>query len=407
MATDPLSVVALIATVVLARRARRVWPTMPVAITEFGCGVVLGPSLLGLIRLDHGVRLLSALGMAYLLWTSGMQLESGTRRRGQLKAGAFCTALSALIATLAALLLVGVGELQATGVVVVSLMSTLLMPAASVLAGLGPESTDVGELTLFVASLGDLGAVALVSTGLATSASVGVLGLAMSCLLALTVGGLGARILYQRRRPGRPERRWQVSAPAALGAVVLVLALPAAFGVFVGIQAVAAAFFAGVLLSSIAAPSRDQLELRRRIDSVGLGALAPMAFVAAGTRVEVHALMFSAHAAFLVPVLLVAMLVCRAGPAMLLFGRRLGRRRALASGLLLSNKLTLVVIVVVGGRASGALGAASGSALLVAGALSVAIFPVAARRLLADPSPARARPALALRAAVAGAVSRP
>ena len=79
----------------------------------------------------------------------------------------------------------------------------------------------------------------------------------------------------------------------------------------------------------------------------------------------------------LVPLLVLAILVVRGGPA-LLYRRRLGLRPALAAGLLQATTLTFPVVVAALGLDLGLLSQATAAALIGASLLSVLLFPAGA-----------------------------
>jgi len=88
-----------------------------------------------------------------------------------------------------------------------------------------------------------------------------------------------------------------------------------------------------------------------------------------------------------VPVFLVALLVVRGLPA-LLYVRAVGRTRAIAAGFMQATSLTFIVVATTIGVQTGHQRASTAAALVVAGLLSVIIYPPVALRLLksaADP----------------------
>ncbi len=86
------------------------------------------------------------------------------------------------------------------------------------------------------------------------------------------------------------------------------------------------------------------------------------------------------------PVFLISLLVVRGVPA-LLYTRAVGRTRAWAAGFLQATSLTFIVVATVIGVETGHMVPSTAAALVIAGLLSVVIYPPVALRLL----PARAR----------------
>ncbi len=110
----------------------------------------------------------------------------------------------------------------------------------------------------------------------------------------------------------------------------------------------------------------------------------PVFFVTSGIRFDLKALTHSPSSLLRVPLFLLALLLVRGLPA-LLYRRRLGRRGALAAGLLQATSLPFLVTAVQIGLSTGKLSAATGAALVFAGLLSVVTFPVTALAILGRP----------------------
>ncbi len=128
---------------------------------------------------------------------------------------------------------------------------------------------------------------------------------------------------------------------------------------------------------------------RRKLDAVGYGVFVPVFFVVSGVQLDVGALLSGGTALASVPVFLLALLLARGLPA-LLYRPLVGTRDAVAAGLLQATSLPIVVAATGIGVQLGVLGPATGAALVVAGLLSVMLFPLAAIRLLqatGEPAP--------------------
>ena len=99
---DNLLIVAAVAFAIpfilgLAPRLR-----VPAAVAELLAGIVLGPSVLGWVELDVAVQLMSTIGVAFLLFLAGMELDVARLRGTPLRLGALgsllCFALALTIA---------------------------------------------------------------------------------------------------------------------------------------------------------------------------------------------------------------------------------------------------------------------------------------------------------------------
>lgn len=95
---------------------------LPSVVLEIAAGIAIGPSVLGWVRVDLPVSLLSVLGLAFLLFLAGMEMEL-ERLRGRL----LLFVGSAFLLSLGLALLVGFGLYQAGQVVSPLLIAIILV----------------------------------------------------------------------------------------------------------------------------------------------------------------------------------------------------------------------------------------------------------------------------------------
>ena len=147
----------------------------------------------------------------------------------------------------------------------------------------------------------------------------------------------------------------------------------------------------------------SQQEFQGKLEAIGFGFLIPVFFVSTGAGLDIDALFRSSRAILLVPVFLAALLVVRGLPA-LLYVRAVGRAHTLAAGFMQATSLTFIVGATTIGVETNHQRSSTATALVVAGLLSVIIYPPIALHLLksaADgkesrrpaPAPAPAQPA--------------
>lgn len=352
---------------------------VPDAVAMILIGIAVGDSGLGWIRVDDGVGLLAALGLAYLLFVAGLEVRVAMLRGPALAIGLWAFGLSATIAVGLSLAMYAVGLIANVGVIVATLLTTSLGIVVVVLKDAGVLDTPLGQLTLLGGLLGDFTSVALISViapADGTPLSRTLAGLAIFCaagvVLALVLLRISAidelRRVLARRAGGATQLGVRLAVVAMVGF--------AALGQVLGLEAILGSFVAGVAVSAISDRSHGTGATRMKIEVIGFGLLVPIFFVAAGVRFDLAALAGSAADLALVPVLLVAMVMTRALPT-LLYAKLLTNRELLASGLLLSTKLTFVVAVVQVASAAGQITPATASALITAAIITVVSFPTA------------------------------
>ena len=112
-----------------------------------------------------------------------------------------------------------------------------------------------------------------------------------------------------------------------------------------------------------------------------------MFFISSGLRFDLDALLDSPSAFVKVPLFLLALLVVRGVPAALYVGE-VGRRKAVAAGLLQATSLPFLVTATQIGISLGEIRPDTAAALVTAGLLSVVAFPLVALSLLGGREPA-------------------
>ncbi|MGH9025087.1 MAG: cation:proton antiporter [Acidimicrobiia bacterium] len=358
---------------------------LPDVVVEIVLGIVLGPAVLGWVEVDNAVRVLSVIGLAFLLFLGGLELD--VRRLGgqSLRLAGLGFALSILLAIAAAAAL-DVAELaDAPLLIAVILTATGLGLVVPVLKDAGQAESTLGQLVLASASIADFAAVVLLSllfseeSGSAGSRAVLLVGfvvvvVAIAVMLAESgmVRCLSATLLRLQDTTAQIRVR---------GAVLLLIVLAFVAERF-GLEAILGAFVAGAVVSVV---DRDALHthphFRLKLESVGFGFVVPVFFVASGITFDLDALLDDPATLARVPIYLGALLVVRGVPAFL-YRSLLGRRETIVAGLLQATSLPFIVAATQIGLAMDLIEPGTAAALVAAGLLSALVFPVVALALL-------------------------
>jgi Kef-type K+ transport system membrane component KefB len=360
---------------------------LPAVVLEIVIGIVLGPSVLGWVSIDLPVQILSLIGLAFLLFLSGLEIDP-RRLHGRL----LRVALLGYVVTLALGVPIGLGADAAGWVgspvlLVIALSATSLGLVVPVLKDAGQSDGEVGQTTIVAATVADFSAIVLLS--LLFSASDGGPGsrlvlIAVFALLVAAAGVVVGRVGMSRRLGDVLLRLQDTTAEIRVRfAVVLLIAFTALAERF-GLESILGAFLAGVVVSVVDRDSTSHPFFRAKLEAVGFGFVIPVFFVSSGIKLDLQGLLDSPAALLRVPVFLVALLVMRGIPA-LLYVRALGRRRSLAAALLQATSLPFIVAATQIGVELGNLSAVTAAAIVSAGLLSVLIFPAVALGLLREP----------------------
>jgi Kef-type K+ transport system membrane component KefB len=365
--------------------------TVPGAVLEVVAGIVVGPSVLGWVRIDAPVQVLSTLGLGMLLFLAGLEIDVDGLRGPLARLAVLAFALSAGLGLLAGLLFWLAGATTGPvllGIVLMSTSAGLLLP---LLKDAGEAGTEFGQLVMTAAALAEIVPILLFSLLFSAEAKAPgdrLASLAIFLVLLVLIGLAVARVRRLERLDRMLEYLSQRSAQLRVRAT---LTLALGCGVLAyqfGFASILGAFAAGLLVRIIEVSGREpNREFLVKLEGIGFGFLIPVFFISTGVAFQLKGLLQHPAALVVVPLYLVALLVVRGGPA-LLYARAVGRRRAVAGGLLQATTLTFVIVATEIGVETGKVTPAAAAALVTAGLLSAALYPAAAARLLAPRRPA-------------------
>ena len=119
---------------------------IPSVVVEIVAGIVIGPAVLGPVEVDAPLRFMALLGLAFLLFLAGTEIDlGGLLRGGALRSAGAGFALSLAIAFAVASLLGIVGLIQAPLLVAIMLSATSLGIVVPVLADAGQSRSALGN----------------------------------------------------------------------------------------------------------------------------------------------------------------------------------------------------------------------------------------------------------------------
>ncbi len=356
----------------------------PAVVLEIVAGIVLGPSVLHWVTPDLPVQILSVVGLAFLLFLAGLEVEV-ERLRGAVARAAFLgLAASAALGLGVGVALKAAGQVRSPLFVGIVLLATSLGLVIPVLKDAGQATTSFGQLVIAGSTLGDFGAVILLSLFFSEQAS----GIGTKLVLLGSFAAVVAVVGVVVARAGRSARVTDVFERLAdttaqirvRGAVLLLVGIVAVAERF-GLETILGAFMAGVVLRSVDRSAMSHPQFHVKLEAIGFGFLVPVFFVASGLRFDAGALFSSVATVLRVPVFLAALLLVRGLPA-LAYRSRLDRREVGAAALLQATSLPFIVAATQIGVQLRIVSPTTSAALVAAGLLSVLIFPAAALSML-------------------------
>jgi Kef-type K+ transport system membrane component KefB len=349
----------------------------PAVVLELLLGILIGPSVLGLVTSQGAIGFLGEFGLIFLLFQAGFEFNPEQIGAGPLRLGvaawltAFC--LSALFA----------GLLYAIGLLHAPLLVALVLPttAFGMLLPILRESGDLGTLfgrhVLGLAVAGELGPLVLASIVLAhqhhhlheTILTIVFFAVAIGAIIAakrLRSRDLTAVIAgWMHDRSILPVR---IALLILLGLVSLANEL--------GMELVLGAYTAGMVIAMLVRDTRAEI-LENRLMSIGSGFFIPLFFITSGVEFDLPGLLTSVGSVARLILFCGGFFLIRIIPARL-YKAVLPETDLLPLALLSSTTLPLVVAVTFLGVRSGDMLPENAHALVGAGVITVTVFPILA-----------------------------
>lgn len=381
----PLLVVVLLAFSVPLALSRSRW--IPVVVGEILAGVLIGPSWLGLVHGDEfTLELLSEIGFAFLMFLSGLEIDfsllfnpsPGGKKQRLPPLG--IAGLSFLL-TLTLALGIGWGLHQADligdmWIMALILSTTSLGVVVPVLKERELITGRFGQTLLLAALIADFFTMFLITVYVAIRSS----GLTLDILL-IGVLFLAFLVTYRFgfRQLQRPTVRRVIEELSGATAQIKVrgaIALMIAFVVlaeYLSVELILGAFLAGAVASLLSRPEDESL--RHKLDAMGFGFFIPLFFIVVGVRFDLQAFLNDPRAWLLAPLLVGAALAIKMLSA-LIFKAGFTWRETVASGVMLSARLSLIIAASAIGMRLGAINQATNAAIILVAALTSMFSPM-------------------------------
>lgn len=399
MASGTLTSVVLIFVVaaltpLLADQLRR-WLAVPPTVLEIAFGILIGPSVLGLVSVDTIVDAFANLGLALLFFLAGYEINFARLRGPPLHRALGSWGVSVLVGIALGALLTAVlgGGAMTVLVLGTALATTAFGTILPMVRDAGILPTRLGGIIMAVGAVGEFAPIVAITLLLSGDRPLH----ATALLLAFAAVATAAAVIAVRQPPAGVTRVLTGTLSGSAQFAVRLAMLAALALVWVAVELhldlVIGAFAAGMVMRQVLAGiSRAEAEVvESKLEGIGFGLLIPVFFVTTGVQFDLGALLGSATALAMVPVALVGFLLVRGLPVALAFRSLLPRRELWSLSLYASTALPLVVVTTDLAVQYGWLSPADAAGLVGAAMLSVLAFPLVAQRLQ-EPAGAPAPP---------------
>ncbi|HKH15759.1 MAG TPA: cation:proton antiporter [Solirubrobacterales bacterium] len=355
---------------------------IPVVVVELVLGILVGPQVAGIARLDPATQFFGNLGLGMLFFFAGYEINFERIKGQPLKLAGTGWLISLVLAYAMA------GVLAATGVVVSGLYTGSAI-ATTAIGTLIPILRDAGELRtrfgtylLAAGAAAEFGPILLVTLVLSTGHPLHeALILVLFVALAVATGILAVRSAW--RGWALIERTFEASSQLGVRlAVVLVFAL-VALASELGLDLLLGGFVAGMIMR-LALRGRELRVFESKLTAVGYGFLIPFFFVTSGMAFNADELFTDPVALLKLPLFVAMFLIVRGVPALLLYRGVFSLRDRTALGIFCATELPLVVAITTLALDGGKMHPSTAAALVGAAIISTLVFPLLGLRLRRD-----------------------
>ena len=367
---------------------------VPAIVLEIVAGILVGPQVLGWLRVDDVARFLALLGVAFLLFLAGAELDLGALGGKPLRLGVAGFAVSFVLAVAGAFALQAVGIESTPLLVAVALCSTSVGIVVPVLRDTHQLQSGVGRLVVAGGAVAEFAGIALLGVLFAVPAESAVqelLFVAIGLLVLLWFVFVIVAVGWGLRRAAAWTPGRQVAARLDLTTsqittrfVVMVVLGAASIAAVFGFEVILGTFIAGILFGALIRGTERESLFGTRLDAIGFGFFVPIFFIVSGMRLDIRAALTPSG---LLSVLgfLAILTVARGAPALLGRGA-MSARGVLASGRMLATNVSFIVVAAELGVTAGLVSAAVASSMVLAGLISAVLFPALSQSVLARAS---------------------
>lgn len=354
---------------------------LPVVVLEVVLGILIGPHAFHLANPDGMIAMLGELGLAFLLFLVGLEIDFGKIRGKPLSLAVGSWFITFLLAIVCMFFFNLIGLIQSPPLLAATALSTTALGIlAPILRDRGELNTDFGKYIVATAAVGEFAPLVIISLLLITTHDtfLHTLFVVTFIIISLAVANIA---LHMRSSPLLEKFAYTMQSSGQLPVRICILlqVLLATLAAKFGLNIVLGAFTAGMVVRLAIKGTEGEL-LQHKLDAIGYGFLIPIFFIVAGMRFELGAL-WSTPLAPIQVALLSGLLVLVRGVPLFFYKNELTAEEKTPFMFYSATGLPLIVIISEIGVSSGLMPPDRASILVSAGMVSVLLFPMLAVKL--------------------------
>ena len=347
---------------------------IPEIVIQIGLGILIGPYVLDIAHVTGVVTGLSDLGLTFLIFLAGYELDLQKIRGRPLELALAGWGISLAIGLGAAFALVSSGLARDTVVVGLALTTTALGTLVPMLRDAHVMDTRFGAYISAIGTVGEFGPIVAVAL-LLTNKDPLLTSLLLVAFISLAVATV---LLAAKAQPPRLvhmlSRHLESSAQLPVRVALLFIVLLVLLAETLGLDVLLGAFAAGIVVRLFSAGG-EIAAVRGKLEAIGFGFLIPVFFVVSGIQFDLHVFVVDPSSLWRVGLFLVLMLVARGVPIFLIYLKVLTPPERVPMALLSATGLPLIVVITSIALSEGKMLAVNAASLVAAGMLTVLLFP--------------------------------
>ena len=370
-----LTIIALVA-VLAPIISELLWKfRLPSVLIEIILGIIIGPSLLHLAKLNPFTNGLSGLGLCFLFFLAGFEINFSRLKGPPIIRGTIGWGISLALGLSVGLVLMLSGFVISSLLIGLALTTTAIGTLMPILKDRGILSTPFGSLLTAAGAVGEFGPILAVTILLGTRGA----GIETGLLILFVILAVLVALLASRPHPPRLIEAFQKhlnsSTQLPVRVMILLIAGMVAVASRFGLELLLGAFSAGLIARWAVKPDQSE-QLLSKLEAVGFGFLIPIFFIVSGMKFNAPALWQDPATIWHALIFFGLLLLIRGVPALVVYRDLLSLKQRTALGFLQATALPMIVVIVQIGISTHTMKPMNGTALMTAGILSVLIFPL-------------------------------
>ncbi|WP_297630338.1 cation:proton antiporter [uncultured Clostridium sp.] len=378
-----LLVISIIAffTPFLVSRLKRL--KIPYQVGEIIIGIVVGKTFLNIVRPDISILFLSNLGLAYLMFLSGLEINFNDLKANKDGNSVIKLPILMMIVSFIVAVILSYFGLKLIGINKGYLLFAFIFAASSpglvvpILKGKNIITEEIGQIILtfsiiceFVAIIGTTVIFSISANGFTLKSFEFVLIFIFAAIVYLI-----SKIFIKRHDFTIPSfKNIHLIVRAAFALILILVAVAEKLNT----EIVLGAFLAGMIFSILTGKAKE--EISHQLDIIGYGFLIPIFFIMVGVNVNLKIVLEDPSVLLKVLVLLIIFFLVKFIPSMLL-KRKFGLNKAISTSMLLTAQLSLVIVSAQLAFQFGFIGNTDYSAFIITTIVSCILFPVIFEKL--------------------------